>query len=100
MLFKILEKIDPEKFAVNTFEQKIFIKITLSQKLNKVYKFYKNWSVVCTTSFHIRSNVIFSKKNVGPLNYCNLIYQISLDLDLNFEGLIWQLQLADPCFKT
>ena len=55
------------KFSVHTFVSKTFIKITISQKFNKIFLFCKNWLVVCTSSFHIRSNVVFSKKNCRPL---------------------------------
>ena len=48
------------KFAVCMFGSETCYKIIISQT------FYKNWLVVCTWSFHIGSNVIFSKKIVGP----------------------------------
>ena len=33
--------------------------------LNKNFLFCKNWLVVCTLSFNIRSNFIFSKKKMS-----------------------------------
>ena len=44
--------------------RKLFTKITIYQKLNKILQFYKNWLVVSTFSFHIRSNIIFSKNSL------------------------------------
>ena len=63
--FKISEKIDPEKFAVHMFVSETFYKNYNILKLNKVFYFYKNWVVVCISSFRIRSNVIFSKKKLS-----------------------------------
>ena len=43
--------------------QKLFTKITISQKFNKILQLFKNCIAVCTSSFHTRANVI--KKNNG-----------------------------------
>ena len=65
MIFKISEKLDRKKFAIHTLYQILFRKITISQKLKKKI-ILKNLLVVCTLSFHIRSNFIIIKKNCGP----------------------------------
>ena len=44
--------------------QKLFTKITLSQKLNKIFLFCKNWFVECILSFNIKANSNFGKKSV------------------------------------
>ena len=64
MIFKISEKIDPEKLAVHTFVSENFYKNYNMSKVKQDFLFYKNWLLVCTSSFHIRSNVIFSKKKM------------------------------------
>ena len=62
--------------------RKLFIETTISQNLNKIFLFYKNWLVVCTSSFHIRGNVIFSKKKMSdppmPLIFSiNILFETS-----------------------
>ena len=44
--FKTSEKIDPKKFTY-TFVLEKFYKNEISQKLNDIFEFYKNWLVVC-----------------------------------------------------
>ena len=47
--------------------QKLFTKITISQTLNKIFLFCKNWLVICILSFNIKANVNFCKKKCCTL---------------------------------
>ena len=52
IIFKISEKIDPKKVAIQ-----------ISQKINKFFNSVKkNWVVVGALSFHINPKLIFVKK--------------------------------------
>ena len=46
VISKIFEKIDPKKFPVHKFVSETFYKNKISQKLNDIFEFYKNWFVV------------------------------------------------------
>ena len=63
-----MRKLTPKNLRFISLYRKLFIKSIISQKVNNNIWLYKNWLVVCTLSFHIKSNVIFSKKNVVPPN--------------------------------
>ena len=69
-IFKFQRKIIAKNLLFMRLYWKLFTKITIYlksfTKSNKYLQFYKNWIVVCTTSFHIKSNVIFSKKISDP----------------------------------
>ena len=47
-IFKISDKIDHEKFVIHTFVLETFYENKMSQKLNDILEFYKNWLLVYT----------------------------------------------------
>ena len=67
MILKIFKNINPKKTAVHTFVSETFYKIYNISKVEKYFLIYKNWLIVSTSSFHLRSNVIFSKKKCQDL---------------------------------
>ena len=76
--FKFPRKLKPKSLRSICLYQKLFIKITISYKLNKIILFYKNWLAVCTSSFHIRCYVIFSKKISDSPCTLNIFFTILL----------------------
>ena len=67
LIFKNSEKIYPKIFSFHSFVLEIFYENYNISKVKKDFLFFKNWIVVYTLSFYIRSNVIFRKKSQTPL---------------------------------
>ena len=67
MIFFNTKKFELENFFVYMNASENFSKYIIYQKLDNIFKFYKNQLVVYTLSFYMRPSDIFCKKNFGPL---------------------------------
>ena len=72
VIFKISKNVDLKKVVVNFFYQKLFTKVRISHKLDKILLFSKNWPEFA--SFYLKlpykSQVVFNKKMIRPPSLC------------------------------